>query len=128
MKLSQHERDALVLRVEERLGGRGADRADVRWAVDRVLARLVLPDESPATPSEVFALSAASMPDLPSRVREHLTRLGAAQYESGTATAGRFTVVTLRARGVARARIDDLARAVGAELRVIDAVEAGGAA
>jgi hypothetical protein len=128
MKLSQGERDALVLRVEERLGGRGVDRADVRWAVDRVLARLVLPDESPATPSEVFALSAASMPDLSSRVREQLTRMGVAHCESGTATAGRFTVVTLHAHDVARSRIDDLAHAVGAQVQVIDSAGAGSAA
>ncbi len=54
--------------------------------------------------------------------------MGVAHCENGTATAGRFTVVTLRGHDLARSRIDDLAQAVGAQVQVIDSAEAGSAA
>jgi hypothetical protein len=119
MKLSQRDRSALISRVEQRLGGRAVSRAAVRAVVDQVLSGLALPDESPSQNHVVFALTAESMPDLASRVRQRLTVAGAESLESGTATAGRYTVATIRARPELRARLESVASGLGAQFRVI---------
>jgi len=117
MTLSQGDRSALIARVEQRLGGRAVNRAAIQAAVDQVLAALALPDESPATPCGVFALTAESMPDLASRVRQMLSAGDAASLESATATSGRFTVVTLRASSDLASRLESVAHDVGAQFQ-----------
>ena len=67
------------------------------------------------------------MPDLASRVRQKLSASGMAPFESGTATAGRFTVMTLRAPGTSRPMIDEVARAIGATVTVVDESGVAGA-
>jgi len=89
-------------------------------AVDQVLAGLALPDEASSTKHALFALSAESMPDLASRVRQKLTATGLGPVESGTATSGRFTVVTIRARGELRSQLEGVAHDLHALLSVID--------
>jgi len=84
-----------------------------------VLAGLRLPDESPQAEEILFALSAESMPDLASRVRQKLSSSEIAPLDSGSATAGRFTVVTLRMRATSRAALDEIARSMGATLTVV---------
>jgi hypothetical protein len=128
MKLSQRDRSALISRVEQRLGGRAVSRAVIASAVDQVLAKLAVPDESPVPDQVFFALSAESMPDLASRVKQKLSASGVSPFDSGTATAGRFTVVTLRASGRSRATLEDVARAVGATLTVVEDPPASGEA
>jgi hypothetical protein len=120
MKLSQGDRSALISRVEQRLGGRAVSRAAIASAVDQVLAGLPVPDESPVQNQVFFALSAESMPDLASRVKQRLSASGIEPTDSGTATAGRFTVMTLRASSASRAVLDDVARGLGATLTVVD--------
>jgi hypothetical protein len=114
MKLSQGDRSALIARVEQRLDGRVVNRAAIHAAVDQVLARLALPDESPAMADGVFALTAESMPDLASRVRQRLSVGEAASLECATATSGRFTVVAMRTSGVPASRLEAVAHEVGA--------------
>ena len=125
MKLSQGDRTALISRVEQRLGGRAVSRAAIVNAVDQVLAGLSLPDESPVAGESLFALSAESMPDLASRVRQRLSTSNVAPLESGTATAGRYTVVTLRGPASARELLGEIARALGATFTVLAAESAG---
>jgi len=120
MTLSQDDRGELVSRVEQRLGGRGVSRAAIQEAVDRVLAKLVLPDEAPRVSQTLFALTAQSMPDLASRVRHKLSSAGIEPSESGVATVGRHTVMTVRARNDSHTQIETIARELGAELSVVD--------
>jgi len=127
MTLSQGERVELVSRVEQRLGGRGVSRVAIQEAVDRVLAKLTLPDESTGVPQTLFALTVQSMPDLASRVRQKLSAAGIQPSESGVATAGRHTVMTIRAHADARSQLEAVARELGAELTIVDANAGTGA-
>jgi hypothetical protein len=120
MKLSQGDRSALIARVEQRLGGRAVSRAAIQAAVDQVLNSLSLPDESPSRNHVVFALSAESMPDLSSRVRQKMSTAGEARFESGTATVGRYTVATIRGPVELRARLEQAALELGARFSVVD--------
>jgi hypothetical protein len=125
MQLSKEDRAALVTRVEQRLVARGVSRASIEAAIDQVATRLALPDESPPAEHVVFAVGAESMPDLASRFRQALSSDGIAATESGVATAGRHTVVTVRAPASARGAIEAAAARLGA--RVIDVDAPGGA-
>jgi hypothetical protein len=120
MQLSQGDRTELISRVEQRLGGRGVSRATIQSAVDQVLGRLAVPDESPLGHQIILAVSAESMPDLASRVRQKLELAGAGVLESGTATVGRYTVVTMRAPDTQRAQVEGVAAELGARLRIVD--------
>ena len=126
MTLSQDDRSELISRVERRLGARGVSRAAIQEAVDRVLAQLALPDESIGEPHSLFALTAQSMPDLASRVRQKLSAAGISPTDSGTATSGRHTVMTLRVHSASRSRLESVARDVGATLTAIDDVAVAG--
>ena len=126
MQLSQGDRNELISRVEQRLGGRAVSRATVQSAVDQVLAGLALPDESSTKPQVIFAVSAESMPDLASRVRQKLDLAGAELLESGTATVGRYTVVTLRAPDTLREPIEQAARELGAHVTIVPGGDASG--
>jgi hypothetical protein len=124
MQFSQDDRRALIDRVERLAGGSTVSRATIASAVDRVLAGLVPHDESQEGETILVALSAASMPDLGSRVRQGLAREGVPAAEMGVATVGRHTVVTLRAPARAGALVSRLAAELGASLVPV----AGGAA
>jgi hypothetical protein len=128
MQLSKGDREALIRRVEERVGARGVTRASVEAAVDQVVSRLPVPDEAPASDGIVIALSAESMPDLASRVRRKLVSMGIDSADSGVATSGRHTVVTLRVPAGARESLDAIARDIGAHATVIASPTPGTAA
>jgi hypothetical protein len=126
MQLSQGDRNELISRVEQRLGGRAVSRATIQSAVDQVLAGLAVPDESSSKHQIIFAVSAESMPDLASRVRQKLDSAGAELLESGTATVGRYTVVTLRAPDTLRGPVEKAARELGARVTIVPGGDAGG--
>lgn len=126
MPLSQSDRDALIERVEQRVRTRGLDRAAVTAAVDQVLCRLALPDESSPSGQVLVALSAESMPDLASRFRLALHGAGVAVGDVGTATVGRHTVLAMRAPGDQVQTVATLARKSGARFRVVGAAGSGG--
>jgi len=111
MVLSSSDRDDLVRRVANTLARTAVRPAVIRDAVDRTLG--ALPDvrlpsphdraatrthaESEAPPVHVTAIvSAASRPDLASRLRQHLSQAGVSIGQLATAHEGRHTVVVLR--------------------------------
>jgi hypothetical protein len=116
MVLSRSDREALVLRVERKLGVRHGDRARIAAAVDQVVGELARrePEARPLAESVVIAVAAQSVPDLASRVQRALAAAGI-QAQSGSATVGRHTVVTARVAKHAAAAALEAARRAGGE-------------
>lgn len=110
------------------MGARGVSRASIVAAVEQVAARLQVPnvdrertDRTAKAAGErvddvVIAVSAESMPDLASRFRQKLTAAGVAGVESGVATVGRHTVLTLRTPAANRPRVEEVATQIGARV------------
>ena len=117
-------RRALRERVERQLRTRGIPRHAIEAAVDQVVAALPSvtgPGAAPEPAPEVVAtFSAVSAPDLASRVRSALGEDAVPVLGLGSATVGRHTVVTVRARGLEAALGRAAARA-GATLSIVDA-------
>lgn len=132
MPFSQSDREFLIARVQQKLTTRRASRCAIAEVVDHVAARLDLPDESVATVTTssmcVVAVSAASVPDLASRVRAHLAPEGIASVEHGTATVGRHTVVVMRIAETELARVEAVAAALGARCARVAGEALGGRA
>jgi hypothetical protein len=126
MQLSKGDREALIRRVEERVGARGVTRASIEAAVDQVVARLPVPDETSVSDGILVALSAESMPDLASRVRRKLSGAGISTTDSGVATSGRHTVVALRIPSGARESLEAIAREIGARATVVELASSQG--
>lgn len=109
-------RSALRERVARKVAGKGVDSSSIDRAVDAVVRALpadVIQDTEQASArgdgavSEVvLAVAAPSVPDLASRVRRALVGAGVPVIETGSGTAGRHTVITVRLPGTA----SDLAR------------------
>ena len=116
MVFSSADRDELIKRVEHKLGRTHVRRALIGDVVDRTLGALAATSADCTSTSVTVIVSAASVPDLASRLRR------AAEQESilvdglSSATEGRHTVVTMRAAeqqvGVLRAA----AERIGAHL------------
>lgn len=119
MPLSQSEREILVARVQQKLSTRSVSRTTVEAVVERVAALLDVPDESAVPAPSLIAFSAESMPDLASRVRQRLALDGVTPMDSGVATEGRHTVLTLKVAPGAVSRAEAAARALGLRLTVI---------
>ena len=117
-------RRALRERVERQLQTRGIPRHAIEAAVDQVVAALPSttgPGDARGSDAEVVAtFSAVSAPDLASRVRSALGEDAVPVLGLGSATVGRHTVVTVRARGSQPALGRAAARA-GAALSIITA-------
>lgn len=109
---SDNVRRALAERVATRVAGAGISRRVVEETVDRVVSALgarasVAGAVVPASePTVVAALMSRSSPDLASRVRAALQSAGAPVIDLGTASAGRYTVVTVRVPAGARAALE----------------------
>lgn len=119
MPLSQSERDLLLARVQQKLTTRRVNCSAVEAIVDQVAALLDLPDETALTASSLLAFSAESMPDLASRVRRQLAQAGVTPLESGVATVGRHTVLTMRVPSAALAQAESAASALGVRFAVV---------
>lgn len=89
--VTAEEREALVRQVQTRVH-RGVKPHEVRDAVERVVAALPASLGAPPVAEVVVTVSAASMPDLASRLRRDLGLPAAV----GVASAGRYTVVVAR--------------------------------
>ena len=119
-------RRALIRRVAGKVSGHGIARRSIEGAVDRVLAALPARREAaPVDAPRVAVLSAPSAPDLPSRARRVLERLGASVMGMGAGTSGRHTVVTLQVAGEAGPVLEQAAAELGASLSLLDPADAG---
>src|SRR5688572_1069237 len=110
-------RRTLAERVARKVDGHRIDRRVIDATVDRVVAALDAGDAAAASAPAasapaasrapdaamlLAAVSARSTPDLASRVRAALEREGVRDVELGRGSAGRHSVVTLRAPAAAR--------------------------
>ena len=125
MSLTQHDRRSLAERVAKRVAGHGIPRRAVESAVEHVAAALSRSEspvagaaEATSGPELVAAFTAASAPDLASRVRRVLADRGITPSGLATATAGRHTVVTL-AVAADRAALEQVATAAGARVSIV---------
>ncbi|MEP7346864.1 MAG: hypothetical protein ABI877_16445 [Gemmatimonadaceae bacterium] len=111
MVLSQHDREALTARVERKLAGRRISHDAIRATVEQVCSAMDSSGIPVPKPDVIVVMSAASTPDLASRLRHRLERDGVHVAETGVATAGRHTVCALRIAGSDEAAV----RAIGQE-------------
>jgi hypothetical protein len=119
-------RQALIQRVSRKVSGHGVARRSIEGAVDRVLAALPAHPSAPPTATPAIAVfSAASSPDLGSRVRRAFGRTAGTVLGIGTATVGRHTVVTLRHAGADRSQLERIASDAGASLSIVEDAELG---
>lgn len=124
-------RHALRERVAKQVEGRGITRIEVDSAVDRVVAALPSADgaviaAAPRTDDVVATFSAASSPDLASRVRHLLAEDGLSAIGFGSATVGRHTVVAVRLPAAAGAALGRLAARAAASVSVVAAATGDG--
>jgi len=96
MALSHHDREALTARVERKLAGRRISRDAIRATVEQVCSALDSSGTPLPNPDVVVVMSAASTPDLGSRLRQRLDRDGVRLVDAGVATVGRHTVCAVR--------------------------------
>ena len=96
MSLSLHDREALTTRVERKLAGRRISRDTIRATVEQVCSALDSSGTTLPNPDVLVVMSAASTPDLASRLRQRLEKDGVRLVESGVATVGRHTVVAIQ--------------------------------
>jgi hypothetical protein len=107
MALTHDTRRALAERVQRKVEGRGISRQVIEDAVARVGDAL---DEQSSASSRdadsrsiVAVFTAASAPDLSSRIRAALMAEAVTPLAIGSGTSGRHTVTTVRLAGDARA-------------------------
>ncbi|MFN8581592.1 MAG: hypothetical protein U0163_11530 [Gemmatimonadaceae bacterium] len=96
MALSQHDQERLCARVERKLAGRRISRAVVRAAVEQVSGAIYSSGTPQSQPDVVVVMSAASTPDMASRLSQHLTARGVVPVAQRRGQQGRFTVVVLQ--------------------------------
>ena len=118
MALTHDARRALAERVQRRVEGRGIPRHVIDDAVARVadaIDRTSLPPyiggaEGDAAPSSIVAVfTAASAPDLGSRVRAALHAESVTPLAMGSGTSGRHTVAAVRLAAGGRAAAERVA-------------------
>ena len=130
MALTNVNRRLLAERVRGRLAGRGISRREIGDSVNAVSRSLETSWSATATippaavptsaggavvgQESVLALSAVSVPDLASRVREAPAVVGFRPRLSGVGSAGRHTVVTLSAGAADDAAVRRIAARLGA--------------
>jgi hypothetical protein len=117
-------RQALIQRVSRKVSGHGVTRRSIEGAVDRVLAALPSDMGAAAASPRIAVFSALSAPDLASRARRLLEREGASVLDAGTASAGRYTVVSVRFAGGLSPDLQKVASELGASLSVLDDADA----
>ena len=115
MAWSQHDREALTARVERKLAGRHISRDAIRATVEQVCSAMDSSGTPAPEPDVLVVMSAASTPDLASRLRQRLEQEGVRPVETGVATAGRFTVCAVRLRTCDAALVRAVARDAGWE-------------
>lgn len=96
MVFSSADRDALITRVEQKLGRTHVRRALIRDLVDRTLGALSVASADCTSTSVTVIVSAASVPDLASRLRRAAAQESVLVEGLASATEGRHTVVTMR--------------------------------
>ena len=123
MALTHDMRRALAERVQRRVEGRGIPRQVIEDAVSRVGD--ALDQLSPASTSDaqrvpiVAVFTAASAPDLGSRVRAALQAESVAPLAMGSGTSGRHTVATVRLAANARAAAERAAARLSASISFV---------
>ena len=113
MAWSQQDREALSARVERKLAGRHITRDAIRATVEQVCSAMDSSGTPAPEPDVIVVMSAASTPDLASRLRQRLERDGVPVVETGIATAGRHTVCAIRVRTSDEARVRHVAQEFG---------------
>jgi hypothetical protein len=128
MALTHDARRALAERVQRRVEGRGIPRHVIEDAISRVadaLDRQSLPSRSgdavsDAAPGSIVAVfTAASAPDLGSRVRAALETESVSPLAMGSGTSGRHTVATVRVAVQARAAAERVAARLSASVSFV---------
>lgn len=116
MALTHDTRRALAERVQRKVEGRGISRQVIEDAVARVGDAL---DRQPSAFSRdadagliVAVFTAASAPDLSSRIRAALMAEAVTPLGIGSGTSGRHTVATVRLAGNARAAAERAAKRI----------------
>lgn len=115
MALTHDTRRALAERVQRKVEGRGISRQVIDDAVARVGD--ALDQESSASSRDVSrsivaVFTAASAPDLSSRIRAALMAEAVTPLAIGSATSGRHTVATVRLAADARAAAERAAQRI----------------
>ena len=107
MALTHDTRRALAERVQRKVEGRGISRQVIEDAVARVADALDQQSSASSRDAEsgsiVAVFTAASAPDLSSRIRAALMAEAVTPLAIGSGTAGRHTVATVRLASAARA-------------------------
>jgi hypothetical protein len=116
MALTHDTRRALAERVQRKVEGRGISRQVIEDAVARVgdaLDRQSSASSRDADTSSIVAVfTAASAPDLSSRVRAALMAEAVNPLAIGSSTSGRHTVATVRLAGESRAAAERAAKRI----------------
>ncbi|MBC7894877.1 MAG: hypothetical protein H7066_05670 [Cytophagaceae bacterium] len=116
MVVSPAEREELVRRVTERVAHRKVDDALVRSVVDRVVGALATREVASVAGTAVVVVSAASMPDLASRLRAALRSV---EFQgAAVASEGRHTVFVARVDAAGMDSVRTAAQAIGARFVV----------
>lgn len=113
MALSLRERDALAGLVEQKLSGRRYSREHIRAVVEQVCSALGSSGKPATGEDVVIVLSAASTPDLGSRLRQALTEHDIVPGGAALASSGRHTVAALQLKACDVAACLGLARSLG---------------
>ena len=116
MALTHDTRRALAERVQRKVEGRGISRQVIEDAVARVGDALDQQSSASSRDADarsiVAVFTAASAPDLSSRVRAALMAEAVNPLAIGSSTSGRHTVATVRLAGDARAAAERVAKRI----------------
>ena len=123
MALTHDTRRALAERVQRKVEGRGISRQVIEDAVARVSDAL---DQQSSAASRdavsgsiVAVFTAASAPDLSSRIRAALMAEAVTPQAIGSGTSGRHTVATVRLAGDARAAAERAAKRISVSVSFV---------
>ena len=123
MALTHDTRRALAERVQRKVEGRGISRQVIEDAVARVGDALGRQSSAPSRDADsrsiVAVFTAASAPDLSSRIRAALMAEAVTPLGIGSATSGRHTVATVRLADNARAAAERVAQRILASVSFV---------
>ena len=123
MALTHDTRRALAERVQRKVEGRGISRQVIEDAVARVGDALDRQSSAPSLGADagsiVAVFTAASAPDLSSRIRAALMAEAVTPLAIGSGTSGRHTVATVRLASDARAAAERAARRISVSVSFV---------
>lgn len=123
MALTHDTRRALAERVQRKVEGRGISRQVIDDAVARVSDALDQQSSAPSRDADagsiVAVFTAATAPDLSSRIRAALMAEAVTPLAIGSSTSGRHTVATVRLAADARDRAERAAKRISVSVSFV---------